>query len=59
MEPGKFPPTFQYLVYSLLLGHVFLLAKPYGGRVKTRVHALRLAVWDERSLGAPCAGLPV
>ena len=59
MEPDKFPPTFQYPVYSLLLVHVLLLAKPYWGRVKKRVHVLRLAVRDERSLGAPCAGLLV
>ena len=35
----KFPPSLQYLIYTMLAVHVFLLAKPYGGRLNRPVFA--------------------
>lgn len=47
LQENKFPPTFQYLVYSLPLVLIFALAKrlrrPPGGRVLRRV--TRLLTW--------------
>ena len=37
----KFPPTFQWLVYSLLLVHVFILARPHWqNRIRPRIGPL-------------------
>jgi len=42
----KFPPTFAYLVYTMLLIHVFVLVRPFWGRVRSRVVAP--VVWAGR-----------
>jgi peptidoglycan/LPS O-acetylase OafA/YrhL len=47
LEPAKFPPTVPYLVYTLPLVHLFLLAKPYARRI--RWPALAPLVWAGRN----------
>lgn len=47
LSPYKFPPNYQYLIYTLLLVHVFVLARPYWDRVTTR--ALNPLVWAGRN----------
>ena len=43
----KFPPTFAYLVYTMLLVHVFVLVRPFWGRI----HSMAMApvVWAGRN----------
>jgi peptidoglycan/LPS O-acetylase OafA/YrhL len=43
----KFPPTFTYLVYTMLLVHVFVLVRPFWGRVHSR--AVAPVVWAGRN----------
>jgi peptidoglycan/LPS O-acetylase OafA/YrhL len=45
--PYKFPPSVQYLIYTTLLIHVFLLVKPYWSRLS--VPALAPVVWAGRN----------
>ena len=45
--PYKFPPSVQYLIYTLLLVHVFLLVKPYWSRLDRPV--LAPVVWAGRN----------
>lgn len=44
--PYKFPPSVQYLIYTMLLVHVFLLVKPYWRRLNVPVFAP--VVWAGR-----------
>jgi len=43
----KFPPTFVYLIYTMLLVHVFVLVRPFWGRIRSRVVAP--VVWAGRN----------
>jgi len=43
----KFPPNYQYLIYTLLLVHVFILAKPYWGQPKSM--AIKPFIWAGRN----------
>lgn len=47
LEPAKFPPTVPYLVYTLPLVHLFLLAKPYAPRFRLKGWAP--VVWAGRN----------
>jgi len=47
MTPYKFPPNYQYFIYTLLLVHVFILARPYWGQPKAA--AIKPLVWAGRN----------
>jgi len=47
MTPYKFPPNYQYLIYTMLLVHVFILARPYWGQPKSA--AIKPLVWAGRN----------
>ena len=47
LEPRKFPPTFSYLVYTMLLVNGFVLLRPFWGRVKSA--AVAPVVWAGRN----------